>query len=131
MIDNETTLAELKLMVQEFVTERDWVKYHTPRNLAESISIESAELMEMFQWLTDEEAKKLTQDPVKLERVKEELADVMNYCLSLANAANIDISQAILDKIEKNKAKYPIDQVKGKYRKYHELKLKPGPEVAL
>jgi len=120
--DQLTTISELKRKVQEFIDERDWTNYHTPRNLAESISIESAELLEIFQWLTEQETKNLPGDKAKLDRIKEELADVMVYCISLANSTGIDISEAISSKIEKNVSKYPIEKVKGNYKKYTDLK---------
>ena len=115
--DETTTVSYLKEIVSKFVFERDWIKYHTPKNLAESISIESAELLELFQWRTDDEIKSLLEDSEFLKEIKEELADVMIYCISLANRLGIDISRAILDKMEKNKRKYPVNLYKGKLGK--------------
>ena len=83
--DGTTTLVELKRQVQEFIAERDWGKYHTAKNLAASISIEAAELMELFQWVNDKEMDELLNSSDMMQRVRNELADVIIYCLSLAN----------------------------------------------
>ncbi|MEW6606893.1 MAG: nucleotide pyrophosphohydrolase [bacterium] len=109
------TFETLKKLVEEFIAERNWQKYHNPKNLAMSISIESAELMEIFQWLTLEESIGLKDNKEKFEQIKEEVADIIIYCLSLSNILNIDLNQAILEKIEKNKAKYPTFKYKGNF----------------
>ena len=117
MSDKTTTINELKEQVKRFVSDREWTKYHTAKNLSMSIAIEAAELMELYQW-TGKAMDKETPDKRQLERVKEELADIIIYCLSLANTMNIDLASAITDKIEKNSIKYPVAKVKGKYIKY-------------
>lgn len=109
------TFDNLKCIVQQFIAERDWQKYHNPKNLAMSISIESAELMEIFQWLTLEESISLKDNKAKFEMIKEEIADIIIYCISLGNVFDIDLSQAILDKVEKNKSKYPTSKYKGNF----------------
>jgi len=119
--DKSTTLSELKEKVKDFTNEREWTKYHTVKNLTMSIAIEAAELMELFQWVKEDNQNQKIQDPSELKKLEEELADVVIYCLSLANATNIDISSAVVNKIEKNKEKYPIDKIKGNYKKYTEL----------
>ncbi len=106
-----TDLKELKNIIDDFAKERDWEKYHTPSNLAKSISIEASELLECFQW--SEEGN--------IEDIKEELADVMNYCIRLASVLDLDIKQIILDKIEKNALKYPSEKCFGKSDKYNKL----------
>jgi NTP pyrophosphatase (non-canonical NTP hydrolase) len=113
--DNNTTLQNLKKTVENFVKDRDWEKYHTARNLAESISIEASELLELFQWSLSEE--ELSPGSMKLSRLEEELADVLVYCLSLANSAKIDVTIAILSKMKKNEQKYPAEKYKGTYSK--------------
>lgn len=120
--DETTTINDLKNLVRRFIDDRDWSKYHKPKELAVSIAIEASELLELFQWLTDSQAEEVLADKKKLESLKEELADILNYCLSLANVTNIDIASAVTDKIEKNKTKYPVEQVKGNYKKYTELR---------
>jgi NTP pyrophosphatase (non-canonical NTP hydrolase) len=96
---------------------RDWQPFHTPRNLAASISIESAELLELFQWDTEEEPV----DGARRERIAEELADIAIYALLLAARTDIDLTRAIEEKIEENERKYPVDKAKGRSTKYTEL----------
>lgn len=100
-----------------FVNDRKWKKYHTPKNLAESISIEAAELLEEFQWKSEEEIGRLLEDFEKKKSVEEEIADVMIYCLSLANRLDINVSESVIEKLESNKEKYPVEEFKGKYHK--------------
>ncbi|MFC1972471.1 nucleotide pyrophosphohydrolase [Chloroflexota bacterium] len=111
--DRETSIEQLKARVQGFVDEREWQKYHKPKNLAMSIAIEASELMELFQW--DNESDTIPEE--KLLSLGDELADIMVYCLSMANTVNIDVSQAIMTKIAKNEHKYPVEQFKCIYKK--------------
>ncbi len=106
------SLEELKTKIKEFVDERDWNKFHTPANLSKSISIEANELLECFQW-----------DEVNfnMENVKEELADVINYCIQMATILDLDIKDIVLDKLKKNALKYPVNKCKGKSTKYNQL----------
>lgn len=106
--DTITTIRELRDVIEEFVRERDWEQFHTPKNLAVSIAIEAAEMMERFQWLTQEESKLSIQDPEQYRLVEDELADVMIYCIALANSADMDISSAILSKLSRNEGRYPV-----------------------
>jgi len=96
----------------KFTEDRDWDQYHTPSNLAKSIAIEAAELLECFQWNDTEYDK---------DHVCEELADVMNYCIQMADKLNVDLDQVINDKINQNEKKYPVEKAKGKANKYTEL----------
>ena len=105
-------LDYLNQQIKEFVDERDWNKFHSPANLAKSISIEANELLECFQW--DEQN-------FDLENVKEELADVINYCIQMSQVLNFDISKIVLDKLEKTKLKYPVEKCKSKSTKYNKL----------
>lgn len=106
MKDKTTNIQSLKDKVLKFVQERDWNDFHNPKNLAMSIAIESSELMEIFQWLNEEESNNIMDSDENMH-LQEELADVIIYCLSLANRLDIDISSAIEDKIKKNAIKYP------------------------
>jgi dCTP diphosphatase len=117
MNDQMTPIAQLKARMAEFVARRDWQKYHRPKNLAMSLAIEAGELMEHFQWLTHEEADSLLADPAAKEQVSDELADVLAFVLSLANAAHIDLAEAFERKMAKNEVKYPPEQVRGQYRR--------------
>ena len=102
---------EVKRQVLQFTEDRNWDQFHTPENLAKSISIEAAKLLECFQWSPDYDK----------EAAKEELADVMNYCIQLADKMGISIEDAIMEKIEKNAKKYPIEKSYGSSKKYTEL----------
>jgi dCTP diphosphatase len=116
MPDQTTTLAELRAAIERFVDERDWRQFHTPKNLSMAIAIESAELMEHFQWLGSEESRSVRESPENLAEVREELADIMCYALSFANALDIDIAAAVTDKLVKNARKYPADRFRGRFR---------------
>jgi dCTP diphosphatase len=109
-MDSKDTIGELKGLVAEFVKERDWGKYHKPKDLAMALSIEAAELLELFLW---EEQGPDIADEGLAERTKEELADLMIYCLSFVNAQSWDLSDAVKAKIHKNDAKYPADKYRG------------------
>ncbi len=115
--DKDTSIKDLQNEVQNFINERDWGKYHDPKNVSESIMIETAELMEEFQWMDVEKAENKIKDEDKLNSVKKELADVIIYCLSLSNQLEIDLSTAIKEKIEENKEKYPEEEFQGEWYK--------------
>jgi NTP pyrophosphatase (non-canonical NTP hydrolase) len=115
MSDQETTLAELRDMVREFVDARDWHQFHSPKNLSMALAIEAAELMEHFQWITTDASRAIGADTQKLTAITEELADVMCYGMALANELGIDISAALRDKMKKNEAKYPAEEFRGRY----------------
>lgn len=95
----------------EFNKERDWNQFHSPENLAKSICIEAGELLECFQWNSDYDK----------EAVCEELADVVNYCIVMADRLEVDLEEIVLKKLEKNRQKYPVEKAKGNSKKYNEL----------
>ena len=97
--------------IRKFNKEREWEDFHTPENLAKSISIEAGELLECFQWNND----------YNKQNVCEELADVINYCILMADVLDVDLEEIVLSKLEKNKEKYPVDKAKGNSKKYTEL----------
>ena len=115
MSDQKTTVAELRDVVRRFVEARDWRQFHSPKNLSMSLAIEAAELMEHFQWITTDASRTVGDNAEKLVAVSEELADVMCYALALANALNIDITEAVRDKMVKNERKYPAAEYRGRY----------------
>jgi NTP pyrophosphatase (non-canonical NTP hydrolase) len=115
--DNQTTLAQLKDLMADFVARREWNRYHTPKNLTMSLAVEAAELMEHFQWLTAEEARRAVDDAETAEAVADEMADVLAFLLSLANATGVDLADSFRRKMAKNELKYPVDEVKGHYRR--------------
>ena len=112
--DGNTVVEELINNVRAFLKEREWEKYHNPKDLAESICIEAAELLQIFQWITPQESEQFKNDLSKVQQIKEELADITIYCLSIANTLNLDLTKAVLNKIEQNKKKYPTNIYKGK-----------------
>jgi len=118
MSDQTVTISEMKDRVRKFVEEREWTRYHKPKDIAISISIESSELLECFQWLGDDEIESMIKDHRKLKEIESELADVMIYCLSLSNALGTDLSRDVLEKLKENELKYPLEKTKGFYRKY-------------
>jgi dCTP diphosphatase len=115
--DAHTTVAALRQAVAAFVDARDWRPFHTPKNLSMSIAIEAAELMERFQWLTPEEAQAAVSDPHERAAVADELADVLIYGLSLSNALDLDVSSAVLGKLEANEHRYPAGEFRGRFRR--------------
>jgi len=112
--DENVTIGELKVSVKKFVDERRWEKFHNPKDLAEAICIEAAELLEQFQWVTPDEAYSWKNIPSKTRHIAEELADIIIYCLSMANTMKIDVTKAVISKLKKNEAKYPVDKFFGK-----------------
>ncbi len=115
--DAQTTVGALREAVADFVDARDWQPFHTPKNLSMSIAIEAAELMERFQWLTTDEAQSAVEDLTGQAAVADELADIIIYCLSLSNALDLDVSSAVLGKLETNEHRYPADQFRGRFRR--------------
>jgi len=113
------TLEQLSAAVREFGRERDWHRYHTPKNLTAALIVEAAELLEPFQWLTPEQSLNLPPD--KYEAVRQEMADVLIYLVSLANCLEVDLLKAAEDKLAINAAKYPVEKAKGSCAKSHEL----------
>ena len=106
-------LEELRKAIVQFTQERDWDQFHNGKDLALALSIEAAELNEAFLW---KDASK-----VNVDKVKEELADIFNYAILIADKYDLDIKQIILDKLQKNAEKYPVDKAYGSAKKYNEL----------
>lgn len=115
MSDAQTNVESLRELIREFVEQRDWRQFHAPKNIAMALAVEAAELMEHFQWIDAEASRQIADDPEKLAEVGEELADVIGYGLALANELDIDVSDAIRNKMVKNAAKYPVEQYRGRY----------------
>ena len=103
---------QIKQRIDKFVTDRDWRQFHSPANLAKSISIEASELLECFQW---------SDTNYDLEHVKEELADVLNYCIQMSQVLNLDIVDILNAKMDKTEKKYPLEKSKGVSTKYDKL----------
>ena len=109
---------QLKIKIRQFAEARDWVQFHSPKNLSMALIVEAAELVEHFQWLTEDQSRAL--DPAQLEQVRQELADIQIYLLRLADQLNIDMVDAVNKKIDINAKKYPAEKVRGQNKKYTE-----------
>lgn len=119
MLDESTSLGELKKIIEKFSKERDWIQFHSPKTLSQALSIEASELMELFLWDNNEDSK-LTLEKNR-ESVEQEMADVLCYLLQLSWEYNIDLTQAFFKKMELNKKRYPIEKAKGTAKKYTQL----------
>ena len=113
------TIDDLQAAQRAFAQERDWGQFHTPKNLASALAVEAAELLEHFQWLTEEQSRTLPDD--KRVQVGEEIADVPLYLLQLSDKLQIDVMEAAWRKIGLNAEKYPVDRSKGSIRKYSDI----------
>ena len=116
-------IKKIQKQLSDFADERDWNQFHNPKNLSMALSVEASELVEIFQWLTPEQAEAIMSTD-EGEHVKEEIADVMIYLIRLADKLNVDLEDAVADKIVKNGEKYPIDTSKGSTTKRTTLKEK-------
>lgn len=114
MADQTVTVAELRQIVQRFVDQREWQPFHNPKNLAMSLAIEAAELMEHFQWLTLDEASDLAVDSEQREAICDEVADCLAYVLAIADRMEIDLSTELQRKMKKNEIKYPVETSRGR-----------------
>jgi dCTP diphosphatase len=113
-------VTRLKQLQHEFSKIRDWEKFHTPKNLAMAVACESGELLEIFQWLSEDESRLSHQDAVIKEKTSHEIADIMLYLIRLADVMQINLNEAIHNKIANNNKKYPAELVKGSAKKYDE-----------
>lgn len=119
--DATTTVAALRERVMNFAQERDWVQFHSPKNLSMALSAEAGELMEHFLWTESSASAAVARDPQKREKIADELADVVIYALEFANICQFDLAAAIDAKLAKNAAKYPVEKARGNAKKYTEL----------
>ena len=110
-------ISKIKKKIQEIVDARDWNQFHSPKNLAVSLSIEAGELLENFQWLSDSEEL----SPEKLQAVRDEMADVLYHLIRLADVLKIDLNEAFWEKLKKSEAKYPVELSYGNAKKYTEF----------
>ncbi|MCK4634908.1 MAG: nucleotide pyrophosphohydrolase [Candidatus Aenigmarchaeota archaeon] len=120
-MDSKINVHELKEIVRKFCEDRDWDQYHGAKDLAMALIIESAELLEHFRWKSEKEVKELFENPEKKEQISDEMADVLYFLLRLAQRYDIDLSESLKRKIEKNDKKYPVEKARGSNKKYTEL----------
>lgn len=116
---NAHGLTQLRDALRKFAADRDWDQFHSPKNLASALSVEAAELLERFQWLTEDQSRRLP--PEELAKVREEMADVLNYLVRLADKLDVNLLEAARDKIALNEQKYPVEKSRGSVKKYTEL----------
>lgn len=112
-------IQELQVALRRFAEDRDWGQFHSPKNLAAALSVEAAEVLEHFQWLTDEQSRNLS--PEKKDQVSQEIADVLLYLIQLADKLQIDPIAAAKKKLALNAEKYPVERARGTSRKYTDL----------
>jgi len=112
------SLEQIKIRLREFAAERDWDQFHSPKNLSMALIVEAAELVEHFQWLTEEQSQNLPAD--KLAEVAQEIADIQIYLIRLADKLGVDMEKAVNAKIVLNEIKYPADNVRGSAVKYND-----------
>ncbi|OGW33251.1 MAG: nucleotide pyrophosphohydrolase [Nitrospirae bacterium GWC2_42_7] len=112
-------LDEIRKKLATFAQARNWDQFHSPKNLSMALATEAAELLEIFQWLTDEQSRKVVRNKKEMAQIRQEIADVMIYLVRLADKLNIDIGKAVLEKIELNEKKYPVELSKNNATKYN------------
>ncbi|MHA1730004.1 MAG: nucleotide pyrophosphohydrolase [Promethearchaeota archaeon] len=117
MTDQDGNISDLKVMMKKFVNERNWNKYHHPKELAIALSIEANELLELFLFKTPDINRMLAENSPIRAAIKDEIADIFAYLLSITNSLNIDLSDAFISKMGKNEIKYPKSEFNGNYKK--------------
>ena len=116
MSDQTTAVAALREAMADFVSQREWQQFHSPKNLAMALSVEAAELMEHFLWIDNDASRAEMRDPAKREQVADEIADVACLIFALCNALDLDLSETIRRKMAKNVLKYPVEKCRGRFR---------------
>ena len=114
-------LKKIYEMQRQFAKEREWEKFHTPKNLTMALSVEASELCEIFQWLTESESQAIMGDAAQAKKVRDEVSDVLFYLLRFSDRLGIDVEAAFWEKMEQNRAKYPVEKSKGTAAKYDTL----------
>jgi NTP pyrophosphatase (non-canonical NTP hydrolase) len=114
-------LKKLQIEILKFSDDRNWNQFHSIKNLSMALNVESSELLEIFQWLTEEQSNQARQDPILLAKVEDEVADIFIYLLRIILKTDIDLEKAVINKMNKNAEKYPIELSKGNSKKYNEF----------
>lgn len=112
-------IKSVQKKLSQFADERDWNQFHNPKNLSIALAVEASELMEIFQWLTDEQSREIVKSEKQMALVREEMADVFLFLLRLADKLDVDLEKAAVDKIAINSTKYPVELSKGNAKKYN------------
>jgi NTP pyrophosphatase (non-canonical NTP hydrolase) len=114
-------LEKINNEVKKFAIDRDWDQFHSIKNLSMALSVESSELLEIFQWLTEAQSNNVNNDEKLKRKVEEEIADIFVYLLRIVDKTNIDLEKVVLEKIKRNAEKYPVEKAKGSAKKYNEI----------
>lgn len=112
---------KIEKLIKNFVNERQWDQFHSPKNLSMALNVEASELLEIFQWMPESESKSVMNDPVKMKAIQEELADIAYYLILMSSKLNINLEQAMLEKMKLNESKYPANKSQGNSKKYDEF----------
>lgn len=113
--------GKLHSEIEKFITDRDWDQFHSVKNLSMALSVEASELVELFQWMTEEKSNLLKEDPVLMEKVRDEVADILFFLMRISAKADINLEAALLAKLKKNAEKYPVEKSRGTSKKYTDL----------
>lgn len=114
-------VEKLDQEIETFISERDWDKFHSVKNLSMALSVECSELLEIFQWMSEEDSNEIQKNPKIQTQVEDELADIFYFLTRLVNKTGIDLEAAVERKLQKNREKYPVDKARGNSKKYNEL----------
>jgi dCTP diphosphatase len=114
-------LKKLNNEIEKLVSERDWDQFHSVKNLSMALSVESAELLEIFQWMTEAQSNDVKNDPKVMAKIEDEVADIFVYIMRILSKTEIDLEKAVLSKLQKNAEKYPVEKSKGNSKKYNDL----------
>lgn len=114
-------VEKLNSVVSDFIEQRDWDQFHSIKNLSMALSVETSELVEIFQWLTEEDSNKVKDDSKLKAKVEEEISDIFIYLMRIAIKSGVDIESSVLTKIQRNSEKYPVEKARGNAKKYNEL----------
>lgn len=114
-------LEKLHSRIQKFSKDRDWDKFHSMKNLSMALSVETSELVEIFQWMTEAESNQIQNNPEQLQAFKDEIADILIYLLRLSYKADLNLEEVVMAKMDKNEIKYPVERAFGNSKKYDQL----------
>lgn len=114
-------LEKLNQMITKFSEDRDWDQFHSVKNLSMALSVEASELAEIFQWMTEDQSNKIKNNPEVMIKIEDEVADIFIYLMRVMKKTNIDLESAVINKMKKNEAKYPVELSKGLSKKYNEF----------
>ena len=114
-------LQKLNAEIEKIVHDRDWDQFHSIKNLSMALNVESSELLEIFQWMKEEDSNHIKNDPKLMSKVEDEVADIFVYLMRIVSKTNIDLETAVMNKLKKNAEKYPVDKSRGNSKKYNEF----------